>query len=296
MGAQSRFRRVAWVNVLGNAAKIGVEGSVGLLFGSVALLADAAHSLADLVASVIVLGWGDRGYEDPDVNHPHGHARFEPFTALGVGVAIILMGVILLYESAQGVIHGRELVFNYAMLLALGFAIMSMAAIYHYTSAVNAELQSTALRALAIDCRNDVLTSMAALIGIIGVFFGYGLFDPIAGGVVSLIVITQGVAIGRENVTLLLGSAPPEGKRAELRVLLLEHPEVAGVHDFVVFYEGTDIEVEAHVEVDGSMSLHRAHAIESELMRRLREQDGVGDVHVHLDPSGIGEWKDATDD
>lgn len=296
MEGRGRFRRVAWVNVLGNAAKIAVEGSVGLMFGSVALLADAAHSLADLVASIIVLGWGDRGYQDPDVDHPHGHARFEPMTALAVAAAIVLMGLVILFEAAQGIIYGRQLAFDFAMLGALGFAIVSMAAIYRYTTMVNLQLNSTALRALAVDCRNDVLTSMAALAGIVGVFFGYAMFDPIAGGVVSLIVIGQGIAIGRENVTLLLGSAPPEGKREEIRALLLEHPDVAGVHDFVVFYEGTELEVEAHVEVAGAMSLRRAHAIESELVQQIRALDEVGDVHVHLDPSGIGEWKDATDD
>lgn len=293
---ETRFRRVAWVNVLGNAAKIAVEGSVGILFGSVALLADAAHSIADLVASVVVLVWGDQGYRDPDPAHPHGHARFEPMTALAVGVAIVLMGTILLYQSIRGLVLGRTVIFSYALLLALGFAIFSMAAIYRYTMAANRSLQSTAIHALAVDCRNDVFTSCAALAGILGVLLGYPMFDPIAGGVVSILVISQGVAIGRENVSYLLGSGAPKDTRESIRMKLLNHPDVAGVHDFVVFYEGAELEVEAHIEVDGEMSLRRAHDIESELVQLVRKMDNVGDVHIHLDPSGIGEWKDAADD
>lgn len=289
------FRRVAWVNVIGNALKITVEGIVGLAFGSVALLADAAHSVADFVGSLVVLIWGEGAYEGPDSEHPHGHARFEPLTALVVGGTIILMGTALLYESVQGIRFGRTIAFDPALVGALIFAIVLMALIYRYTRSRNRSLDSTALRALAVDCRNDVYTSGAAMIGILGVMAGYPVFDPLAGGFVSLIVIGQGVLIGRENIGYLLGTAPPEAIRLEIRETLLDHSEVAGVHDLVIYYEGADIEVEAHVEVDGDMPLRRAHEIESELVASVEALGGIGDVHVHLDPSGIGEWKSASD-
>lgn len=290
-----RFRRVAWANVLGNAAKIAVEGVVGLLFGSVALVADAAHSVVDLIGSMLVLGWGDAGYRAPDSEHPHGHARFEPMTALAVGASIVVMGGLLLYQSIEGLRRGSTIAFDYAMLGALVFAIGSMGLLYRYTIAENEILQSSALHALAVDSRNDILTSGAALVGVLGIFAGYSVFDPLAGGLVSVLVIAQGISVGRENVGYLLGRGAPADKREEVRAALLAHPAVAGVHDFVVFYEGATLEVEAHVEVDGEMQLRRAHEIESELVRTLQEIKGVGDAHVHLDPSGIGEWKDAAD-
>jgi len=71
---------------------------------------------------------------------------------------------------------------------------------------------------------------------------------------------------------------------------------VEGVHDLTVYYDGTDLEVEVHVEVDGQMmTLREAHDIETELVTGLRNLEDVGDVHVHLDPSGLGEWKEAAD-
>lgn len=294
-GARQRFRRVAWVNVLGNAAKIAVEGGIGLTFGSIALLADAAHSVADLIASSVVLVWGDSGYEEPDSEHPHGHERFEPMTALIVSGSIVLMGGILLFQSIQWLIDGRTAAFSSALLGGLIFAIALMASIYWYTMRINRTVGSTALRALAIDCRNDVFTSFAALAGIIGVMLGYSVFDPVAGGLVSLLVIAQGGTIARENLTYLLGSAAPAGKQLEVRQALVGHAAVAGVHDLVVYHEGTSYEVETHVEVDGDMTLRRAHELESELINRLKEIEDIGDAHVHLDPSGMGEWKDAED-
>ncbi|GAB3029692.1 cation diffusion facilitator family transporter [Natronobiforma cellulositropha] len=290
-----RFARASWANILGNAVKIVVEGAAGVAFGSVALVADAAHSIADLVASVVVLVWGDTRFDDPDSSHPHGHARIEPLTALFVGAVIVLLGLNLLYESVHGLLYGTDATFSYILLGALAFAMADMYLVYRYTDHVNADLNSTALTALAKDCLNDLYTSFAALVGVVGLMLGYPIFDPIAGALVSLLVVYQGVEIGRENVSYLVGTAAPEEHRERVNETLLAHPEVVGVHDLVVYYDGTVLEVEAHAEVGGEMTLREAHDVETELIDDLRALEAVGDAHVHLDPSGIGEWKDAAE-
>ncbi|WP_254522104.1 cation diffusion facilitator family transporter [Natrinema caseinilyticum] len=293
--SRSGFARASWANVLGNVLKIVAEGAAGLAFGSVALLADAAHSLADLVASVVVLVWGQSAFDEPDATHPHGHDRIEPLTALFVGAVIALLGLNLLYRSVEGLVTGTEIEFSVLLLAALGFAIVDMYLVYRYTVGVNEHLQSPALAALARDCLNDIYTSIAAIAGVLGVLSGHPVLDPVAGGLVSLLVVYQGVEIGKENVDYLIGAAPDPEKRGQITGALRRHSAVEGVHDLAVFYDGTALEVEVHVEVDGDMPFREAHDIESELVDRLRGIEDVGDAHVHLDPSGIGEWKESTD-
>jgi cation diffusion facilitator family transporter len=293
--ARQRFSRASWANVLGNAIKIVVEGAAGVAFGSVALIADAAHSVADLVASVVVLVWGSSSYDNPDDNHPHGHERIEPLTALFVGAVIVVLGLNLLYESSRGILYGTDIEFSYLLLGALGFAMVDMYLVYWYTERANEGLGSTALAALAADCLNDLYTTVAAIIGVLGVFLGYPILDPIAGGLVSILVIYQGVDIGRENLDYLVGAAPTGAKRDEITAEIKSHGAVEGVHDLTVFYDGTVLEVEVHVEVDGEMSIREAHDLESELVDGLRAVDEVGDAHIHLDPSGLGEWKEAVE-
>jgi len=273
----------------------GAHVPAGIAFNSVALIADAAHSIADLIASFVVLIWGDSSYVEADDNHPHGHERIEPLTALFVGAVITLLGLNLLYESARGLVFGADVTFSWILLAALGFAIADMYVVYRYTDHVNETIDSTALAALAKDCLNDIYTSFAAAIGVIGVLLGFPLLDPIAGGLVSILVIYQGIEIGRENIDYLVGAAPTEIERTAIATLLREHPAVRGIHDLTVFYDGPVLEVEVHVEVDGALTLREAHEIETELVQQLRSEENVGDVHVHLDPSGIGEWKDAAD-
>ncbi len=293
--ARKRFSRASWANVIGNAAKILVEGAAGVAFGSVALIADAAHSVADLVASIVVLVWGSSSYDNPDDNHPHGHERIEPLTALFVGAVIVLLGLYLLYESLLGLIFGTDVQFSYLLLGALGFAMLDMYLVYRYTEWANEGLDSTALSALATDCLNDLYTTIAAMIGVLGVQFGYPILDPVAGALVSLLVIHQGIEIGRENLDYLVGAAPTERKRAEIREAIKSHSAVEGLHDLTVFYDGTVLEVEVHVEVDGAMTIREAHDLETELITHLKSIEEVGDAHIHLDPSGLGEWKEAVD-
>ncbi|MFQ3318065.1 MAG: cation diffusion facilitator family transporter [Natronomonas sp.] len=293
--AREGFTRASVVNVLGNAAKIIVETAAGLTFGSVALLADAGHSVADLVASVVVLVWGRSVYADPDERHPHGHQRIEPLTALFVGSVIVLLGLNLLYRSALGLIEEPTVSFSPILVGALLFSMVDMYLLYWYTMRVNERVDSSALDALAADCLNDIYTTIAALVGIAGVFLGYPVLDAVAGALVSLLVVYQGADIGHENVSYLIGAAPSEEQRQRIVSKLRSHPDVVGVHDVVVFYDGTRLEVEAHIEVDGELTLVEAHDIETELIDSLREMSDIGDVHLHLDPAGIGEWKDADD-
>jgi len=290
--ARRRFRRASWVNVAANLAKIIAEGAVGIVFGSVALVADAAHSVADLVASVVVLIWGSSSYESADINHPHGHARIEPLSALFVGAVIIVLGGYLLSESARGLLAGSDIEFSYYLLGALGFAMADMYLAYWYTKRANVGLDSTALAALAKDCLNDIYTTVAAIIGVVGVRLGFPVLDPIAGALVSLLVIYQGVEIGRENLDYLVGAAPTADKREEIEAIIATHAAVEGYHDLTEIYDGTVLEVEAHIEVDGELTIAEAHDIETDLVTQLTGMGEVGDAHIHLDPAGLGEWKD----
>lgn len=289
------FLKVSWVNVLLNALKIGVEGSIGLLTGSLALTADAAHSIADLLASGVVLFVGRSAHKDADTSHPHGHDRFEPLAALFVGGVLVLLGLKLLYDSGHSLLTGVTVEYSFWLVIGLLFALGDMYVCYWYTQYVNQELQLPSLRALAADSLNDLYTTGAALVGVLAMAVGYPIFDPIAGGIVSLLVIYQGIEISRENVQYLADSAPPESDQEAIKDRIRDHSAVHGIHDFVAYYSGHVIEVEFHAEVDRDLTVVEAHDIEADLRERVCDVGEVSDVHIHLDPAGLGEWEDADD-
>lgn len=290
---RASFLTASWVNVVSSLLKIVVEGFLGVTFGSIALTADAVHSLADLLAGGVVLVWGRAAFEGADEDHPHGHNRFEPLTALFVGGVLVLLGLLLLRDSVKTFLAGPEATYSIVLVGGLGFALATRWACYRYTVRVNETVNSPGLRALAADSKNDVWTTLAAFVGVAGMATGYPILDPVAGGVVSLLVVYQGIEVARENLNYLLDAAPSPEMQDEIRDRILEHESVYGLHDFTAFYAGHQIEVECHVEVDGDMTLTAAHDLETELRESVLEVSEVTDVHVHLDPAGLGEWEDA---
>lgn len=145
MDDEAAFVRASWLNVLGNLLKLVVEGSIGLLFGSLALVADAANSLGDLLASLGILTWGRLTYVGPDENHPHGHERLEPLTAFLVGVILIIVALRLLYGVVIALLHGPEGTFALALIGGLGIAIAIKTVVYWYTTRINRRVDSPGL-------------------------------------------------------------------------------------------------------------------------------------------------------
>lgn len=178
MDDETAFVRASWLNVLGNLLKLVVEGSIGLTFGSLALIAEAANSLGDLLASLAILTWGRLTYVGPDENHPHGHERLEPLTAFLVGIVLIIVALRLLYGVVVTLLHGAEGAFALALIGGLGIAIVIKVVVYWYTTRINRRLDSTGLRALRADALTDIYATTAAVIGVVGVAVGLPMLDP----------------------------------------------------------------------------------------------------------------------
>lgn len=284
MNEETKYVRASAVNVLGNALKLVIEGALGLAFGSLALIADAAASLGDVIASTAVLLGGRLRFADPDTGHPHGHERIEPFSALIVSVILLIVAGGLLYEVTLAIIDGPEGQYSDLLLTAVGIAIVLRLVGYWYTDRINRELDAPGLRALTKDAKSDVYASLAVALGLLGFAAGYPLLDPLAGGLVSLLIFREGVDIARENVPYLVGGAPPSDKREHIETLLLAHPAVHDFHDFRIHYVGPEFEVEVHAEIDTDHSFVEAHDIEMELRESIEDLQKVRHAHIHLDP------------
>ena len=104
-----------------------------------------------------------------------------------------------------------------------------------------------------------------------------------------------GVEIVRDNVTYLVGRAPPEDLRVEIVRRALDHPEVEGAHDVIAHYVGPEVDVSLHIEVAGERTLRETHDIETNVVDAISDLPEVDDVFVHVDPRELGEWKDDPD-
>jgi cation diffusion facilitator family transporter len=156
---------------------------------------------------------------------------------------------------------------------------------YRYTERLNQTVNSSSLHSLARDCLNDFYTIIAALVGVIGVWAGYPVLDPVAGALISVVVMHEGVELARENISYLLDRAPPKEIQEKILATIGDHPAVHDVHDVAMYYSGTAIEVEFHVEIDADRTFEDVHALETDLIQTLQREHDVSDAQIHLDPS-----------
>lgn len=293
MNRAETIRRVGTVVLAVNVALVALKGGVWLLSGSLAVGSEAVNSITDVGYSVVVLAGLHLTAQPPDLDHPHGHERIEPFVSLFIALAIFAAGSAILWQATTAILSGDISVATGPIAAVVLFVtIVVKLALYRYSLHAGQAVNSPALMATAKDNYIDVFTAGAALVGVLGAAVGFPVFDPLAAGFVSLGILYTGVEIVQENVDYLVGRAPPEDLRAEILERVYSHPDVEGVHDVVAHYVGPEIDVSIHIEVEGDRTLFEAHDIETAVVTSIRDIDEVDDVFVHIDPRELGEWKE----
>ncbi|MFB6222210.1 MAG: cation diffusion facilitator family transporter [Haloarcula sp.] len=293
MSRRATLRRVGLLVLAVNLVLVLLKTGVWWMTGSFAVQSEAVNSAADTAYSLVIVAGLYLTTRPPDFEHPHGHERIEPFVSLFVAAGIFAAGGLVLWNAGTALVTGNiSATQGPAAVLVLTFSAAAKYGLYRYCLYAGKDRNSPALVATAKDNRNDILTAAAALVGVAGAMVGYPIADPLAALVVAVGIIYTGIEVVQDNVTYLVGGAPPEDLRREILQRALDHPQVEGAHDVIAHYVGPEIDVSLHIEVEGELTLFEAHGIETEVMNSIRELPEVDDVFVHVDPKELGEWKD----
>ncbi len=258
---------------------------IGGIFGnSMALVADAIHSLSDLITDAVVYFSHGVGQLPPDKNHPYGHGRAETIGTTVVGLLIIITGLGVAYEAWETMTQSADKTPGW---LAATIAILSVIineGLYHYTYKVGEASKSPSLIANAWHHRTDAISSIAALIGILGAWNGIAIMDPLAGGLVGLMVCKVGYDFTREGFRDLMDTALSEEHTKKVLSLINEIPEVIHFHDLRSRTIGGEILIDVHILVDPEMTVTEGHGVAEEVRRNvIKAFDNVQDVLVHVD-------------
>jgi cation diffusion facilitator family transporter len=256
----------------------------GVMGNSTALVADAVHSLSDLLTDAIVLATHKIGQIPADSNHPYGHGRAETIGSTIVGAVIILAGFWIAYDVSLVIASGSKLVPTWLAAGAAVFSILVNEGIFHYTRSVGEKINSPAIVANAWHHRSDAISSVAALIGILGAHFGYPVMDPLAGGVVALMILKVGYDILVEGLRDLMDTGLSADQTQEIQNIIDGIPEVIKFHDLRTRTLGGEIFMDVHILVDTDLTVTEGHAAAERVRRNLINAfDKVQDVMVHVD-------------
>ena len=284
-------RITLWGSVV-NVTLTALKFAAGILGCSAAMIADAVHSLSDLLTDFVVLLFVRISSRPADSDHPYGHGKYETLATAIVAVALLAAGGVLAAEGVQKIlsaIHGEELVMPGR--IALWAAIISIAAkeiIYWLTIRVSRRVQSSALEANAWHHRTDALSSVATSIGIGGaLLFGgkWAILDPIAAVLVSIFILVAAARLLHEAMQDLLEKRLPEEVENEIRAMVATDSEMSEMHKLRTRRVGNVYSIEMHLRMDGNMPLAEAHRHSAMLEQRLRERFGQQTmITIHMEP------------
>lgn len=281
----SAAARSTWVSVGVNLVLTVVQIVVGVMAKSQGLIADGIHSLSDLVADFVVLIANHHSQKDADEDHPYGHHRYENAASLALGVILLGVGGGMLW-SAFLKLEQPETVqtVHVAALWVAGIALVAKEGLFRYMLAVAKRVKSSMLVANAWHARSDAASSLVVGIGIIGNLAGYPILDPIAAAIVGFMVAKMGWEFGWDALHDLMDRAIDDEETAAIRRTLEEIPGVQGIHDVRTRKMGDMILVDAHIEVDASLSVEAGHDIAVEARNRVLQRHRVLNLMTHVDP------------
>ena len=279
--------RSTWVSVGVNLVLTTVQIVVGVYAKSQGLIADGIHSLSDLVADFVVLFASHHSKKDADEDHPYGHQRFETAASLVLGLLLLAVGIGMLWSAVRKLEAPETVqqVHVVALWVAAG-ALVSKELLFRYMLAVAKRVKSSMLVANAWHARSDAASSLVVGIGIIGNLAGYPILDPIAALIVGFMVAKMGWEFGWSAMHDLMDRAVDDQEVAAIRLTLAETPGVSGVHDVRTRKMGDMIVVDAHLEVDASISVEAGHDIAVVARQRVMQRHRVLNLMTHVDP-----WK-----
>jgi len=268
------------VNLLLSAGKY----LMGVISGSLAIVADAANNLSDAAGSIVALISTRAAQRPVDEEHPFGHGRMEYLGSLGVGLLIILMAFTLLKDAIAAILHPEALSMNPWVIVTLILSILLKLWLYFFYKKIGDDTSNGTMQAASKDSLSDVLATAAVLIStLVGAFTGLKI-DGWMGLIVALIVLKAGFEVCKDTVDRLLGGKPDPEKSARLRELLMEYDEVLGVHDLIIHDYGPGrCFASVHAEVSDQSNIVVIHEIIDQAEREIGEKMRMP-ICIHMDP------------
>ena len=265
--------------------------AVGFLSQSHALVADGVHSLSDLGTDVLVILAAKWSNEEPDASHPYGHDRIETLATLVLGSVLLAVAGGILYDSVQRLLDpGVAIHLGVAAFVVTVASIVSKEAIYHYTLHYAKKLNSKLLTANAWHSRTDSLSSIAVLIGLIGVTFDVVWLDAAAALVVALLIAKIALSLLWESMQELIDTALPEDQITDIRKVAMAVPGLRDVHHIRTRMMGGKTLMDLHLQVDPRVSVSEGHEIGCWVAASIRANySEVSDITFHIDPEDDAE-------
>ena len=295
MTEQQRVKGIYRTTIVGsmvNLLLVVCKFVAGILGRSTAVVADAVHSLSDLLTDIVVIVFVRISGKPADEDHSYGHGKYETLATAIIGIVLFAVGVGILVESIENIVS----VVNGAVLprpsvVAVVVTVCSVLwkeMLYWYTIKMGRKYNSQALVANGWHHRSDAFSSIGVLIGLGGAMLlgeKWRVLDPLAAAVVSVFIVKVAIDLVKPCVDELLERSLPSEIEKQIEQIILSVDGVTSPHHLRTRRIGNNYAIEVHIRMDGNLTLHEAHRITSAVESKLKAQFGGGThVGIHTEP------------
>ncbi|MGI6580162.1 MAG: cation diffusion facilitator family transporter [Saccharofermentanales bacterium] len=276
--------KVSIVGLVVNLALFALKIVVGLLSGSIAMVADAVNNLSDFASAIIVLISFKISSRPADRNHPFGHARFEYIASAIVAMFILFLGFELGKSSIAKIFNPTLVSISWFLYATLILSMLVKTVLYFYYMQQSKKIDSIVIKATAKDSMSDAIVNLGLLSAVfLGKTFRLAI-DGYAGVLMSFFIIYSGISLLRQTTDHILGQRPDRHLKESLKRYIKEKPGVYGLHDLIVHDYGVDnYFATAHVEVDAAEDIMVNHDLLDQIEREVAIHFNINLV-LHMDP------------
>jgi len=277
---------VAKLAIFAVSLLIGMKVAASIVTGSIAITADAIHSVIDLFGVVIgYIGIRIAG-KPPDERHPFGHGKAENVAGVVIAGLIAIAAGIIAYQAVARMITGGAVELVTLGIYVTAAAIAINLAISWYAMNVARATDSIALEATARDMLADVLSSVAVLVGLILVqLTDIAILDPIVALLVAALIVRTAYVVMKKSLAGLMDTKLPQAEEDEITACIKEHGgQIAGFHQVRTRKAGSQRHIDFHLLVSKHIRVEKAHRLCDELEREIETRLSYTSVTIHVEP------------
>ncbi len=272
-----------WVSALLNLVLCVVKGWLGLVSGSVSLLADATNNLTDMGSSLVVALGFQWSRKPSDEEHPFGHGRIEAVATLVLAIALLVVGFEVAKSGVMRLVNPQPFDAPMWIMVAVGITVVLKFWLAIFARSLAKLSKSHVLEADAWNHTFDVVSTLLVVVALAGSHWGWMALDGWAAIVVAIFILITGIKFAREAIDILLGEKPDPNEVENILRIVEAVDRVLGVHEIMVHQYGDVKMVSFHIEVDEGLTLVDAHLI-AEAAEAAVEQEMRWRAVAHVDP------------
>lgn len=284
MNRYSDTKKAGIVGILANMFLLLIKGFIGFMTSSQAMIADAVNSAGDIFASLMTFIGNKIASEPQDKTHNFGHGKAEYVFSFLISIAMILVSIKILYNSAMTLITGTTLKFSWLLVIICIITIITKFILYLYTKKLYKKYDNILLLANMKDHKNDCIVTTFTLISVLLTLANIFWFDGVVGIGISLWICYTGIKIFIESYNVLMDISLDDETFSEVIYIANSFEQIKKVDNVLSTPVGYQYMVFVTISVDGNLSTFESHELADSLECSLQNLDKVYKAVVHVNP------------